>query len=133
MKYKIKIILLLNFFLYLNISYSMDYYCPKLPIEVKIGETLDSGWFIWPEKEPNSLINRYYYKFFGESHKIKYWGGFPSGIVKSNDKEISMFIACCMLKKDSKEGLCAFKYVVEKKCEPVLPSVPPVKYSCKNN
>lgn len=111
---------------------TVTYYCPKTPINIKIGEIIDNQWYIWPDEKPKNFYNKYYYKLFSHSYKFNYWSAFPYGLRKGEYKGKSNFIGCCGWLKKDKKLICAYKYISENNCKPIFPSGPPVKFSCKN-
>ena len=111
--------------------YSLNYECPKLPITVKIGDSINNDWLIWPLNEKINYWSKAYYFFWNKKYEFKYWTAFPTGQRTGIKKTPKHYIGCCYFIKEEKRRICAFKNVVESKCSPIFNRSGPINFTCE--
>ena len=114
MKY---IVIILSFFIFHH-AYSIDYICPKTPIDVVIGEVIESDWVISIKVGTANDLNKDIYK---NKYKIQYWRGLSGGDITNRITGPKFFIECCNLIKEYGFSICAKKRINEFDCEAVIP------------
>ncbi len=87
-------------------SFATVYQCPKTPINISLGETIQGNWFVWTLGEKQTFFKKYYYKYFEKKYMFKYWFSFPSGIRVGEQSKKNKFIACCGWLQKEKKYLC---------------------------
>ena len=93
---------------------SATYYCPQLPLNIKIGEVYQ-GWVITKEDSPLTLLQKYYQHYFGQNYLIEQWNIFEAESVA--DKPNYSIISCCGSLEKEKIAICARKKIIHIHCE----------------
>ena len=113
------------------VSFSKEYFCPKIPNSFYIGQSLEDGWYIDTENQDYPIYKKLYLKIFKIKQQVNFWGGFPQGKISSLSGDNKMFIGCCSLKSMSNIQICAFREVNEVSCKTNLWEKGPEKYTCE--
>tara|TARA_B110000879_G_scaffold208021_1_gene292830 strand:- start:1058 stop:1477 length:420 start_codon:yes stop_codon:yes gene_type:complete len=114
-------------------SKAITYYCPKLPDEITVGETIEKNWFIWPIDERTTTLKIYYYKMFKKSYHFKYWASFPHGKNKGKFKGYPYYIGCCGWLQEEQRLICALRDTKKKECEEKIIGEKRKKFVCQDN
>jgi len=109
-------------------SFSMEYFCPKTPINIVVGQTISDDWFIWVHGESIDKATTLYYKKNITKYKFEHWFSMVTGV--RHNKRPKNYIGCCGWLEKYNKKVCAYKYIKENDCESNIRELPRMKFVC---
>lgn len=113
-----KLLLVFLAFSFSNTALSVEYICPKTPINVEIGKVIKGDWSITLKVDSSTLDKK---KLFKQKYYIKHWRNFSGGNITNIKSGPKFYIECCNLINEYGFSICARKKTYEDDCEVIIP------------
>lgn len=130
--YLIKGILVTTLLSWTLLAYSNEYYCPKMPNSIKLGEILEHDWIVWPDGQEITTASKEHYLKNSIEFQFEDWMALMSGESVQNKNKV-IFIACCSWNQKTPKKICAYRILQEKYCTLNARKNPKMKFICGND